>query len=83
LPLVRKMDDDHKFDDGVVKKLFENGLMGVEADPEFGGSGCNFLTMMLVCEELSKVKNQNLMQFQAACHKFHLKTDKIVLTFLI
>lgn len=51
------MDDDHKFDDGVVKKLFENGLMGVEADPEFGGSGCNFLTMMLVCEELSKVKS--------------------------
>lgn len=50
------MDDDHKFDDGVIKKLFENGLMGVEADPEFGGSGCNFLTMMLVCEELSKVK---------------------------
>ena len=49
------MDDDHKFDDGVVAKLFENGLMGVEADPEFGGSGCNFLTMMLVCEELSKV----------------------------
>lgn len=56
LPLVRKMDDDHRFDDGVVKKLFENGLMGVEADPEFGGSGCNFLTMMLVCEELSKVR---------------------------
>lgn len=49
------MDDDHKFDDGVIKTLFENGLMGVEADPEFGGSGCNFLTMMLVCEELSKV----------------------------
>lgn len=52
---MRKMDDDHKFDDGVVKMLFENGLMGIEADPEFGGSGCNFLTMMLVCEELSKV----------------------------
>lgn len=57
LPLVRKMDDDHKFDDGVVKLLFDNGLMGVEADPEFGGSGCNFLTMMLVCEELSKVSD--------------------------
>lgn len=53
---MRKMDNDHKFDDGVVRQLFENGLMGVEADPEFGGSGCNFLTMMLVCEELSKVK---------------------------
>lgn len=57
LPLVRKMDDDHKFDDRVVKALFDNGLMGVEADPEYGGSGCNFLTMMLVCEELSKVRD--------------------------
>lgn len=54
------MDDDHKFDESVVKLLFDNGLMGVEADPEFGGSGCNFLTMMLVCEELSRViKNQS------------------------
>jgi hypothetical protein len=34
------MDDEHKLDSGVVKMLFENGLMGVEADPEFGGSGC-------------------------------------------
>lgn len=49
------MDAENKFDDGLVKTLFENGLMGVEADPEYGGSGCNFLTMMLVVEELAKV----------------------------
>ncbi|CAO1375893.1 unnamed protein product [Diamesa hyperborea] len=55
LPLVRKMDDEHKLDAGLVKTLFENGLMGVEAEAEYGGSGCNFMTMMLVVEELSKV----------------------------
>jgi short/branched chain acyl-CoA dehydrogenase len=49
------MDEDHKMDEGLVKKLFENGFMGIEADPEYGGSGCNFLTMMIVVEELSKV----------------------------
>jgi short-chain 2-methylacyl-CoA dehydrogenase len=53
------MDEDHKFDDSIVKQLFENGLMGVEADPEFGGSGCNFLTMNLVTEELSKVDKKS------------------------
>lgn len=42
LPLVRKMDDEHKLDSGIVKMLFDNGLMGVEADPDFGGSGCVF-----------------------------------------
>lgn len=47
-------------DEGLVKQLFENGLMGVEADPEYGGSGANFLTMMLVCEEISKVSFENI-----------------------
>lgn len=55
LPLVRKMDDDHQFDPSVVKAMFDNGLMGVEVGDEYGGSGCNFMTMMLVVEELSKV----------------------------
>ncbi len=54
-PLVRKMDTDNRFDDGLVKSLFENGLMGVETSPDYGGSGCNFLTMMVVVEELAKV----------------------------
>lgn len=38
-PLVSKMDEEHQFDPSVIKLLFDNGLMGVEADPEFGGSG--------------------------------------------
>jgi short/branched chain acyl-CoA dehydrogenase len=54
-PLVAKMDEEHKMDADLVKKLFENGFMGIEADPEYGGSGCNFLTMMIVVEEISKV----------------------------
>jgi short-chain 2-methylacyl-CoA dehydrogenase len=51
------MDEEHKMDEGLVKQLFENGLMGIEADPEYGGSGANFLTCMLVCEEISKVSS--------------------------
>lgn len=54
-PLVRKMDDEHQFDPSVIKAVFDNGLMGVEVAEEYGGSGCNFMTMMLVVEELSKV----------------------------
>lgn len=54
-PLVKKMDAEHKFDPSVVQAVFENGLMGMEIDTELGGSGCNFLTTMLVVEELSKV----------------------------
>lgn len=54
-PLVKKMDLEHKFDPSIIKAVFENGLMGIEIDTELGGSGCNFMTTILVVEELSKV----------------------------
>lgn len=54
-PLVRKMDDENQLDPTVIKALFDNGLMGIEVPTEYGGSECNFLTTMLVVEELSKV----------------------------
>ncbi|KAK9497692.1 hypothetical protein O3M35_004368 [Rhynocoris fuscipes] len=54
-PLVKKMDDDGKFDADIVKELFSNGLMGVEIDPEYGGTGASFFSTILVVEELSKV----------------------------
>lgn len=54
-PLVRKMDDEHKIDDGIRQMLFDNGLMGIETPEEYSGSGCSFLTMMLVVEELARV----------------------------
>ncbi|KAH8332212.1 hypothetical protein KR074_009413 [Drosophila pseudoananassae] len=54
-PLVKKMDFEHKFDPSVVKAVFENGLMGIEIDTELGGSGCNFMTNIIVVEELSKI----------------------------
>ncbi|KOB78559.1 Acyl-coenzyme A dehydrogenase, partial [Operophtera brumata] len=54
-PLVKKMEDEHKIDDGIRQMLFDNGLMGIETPAEYSGSGCGFLTMMLVVEELSRV----------------------------
>ncbi|XP_026462986.1 LOW QUALITY PROTEIN: short/branched chain specific acyl-CoA dehydrogenase, mitochondrial-like [Ctenocephalides felis] len=55
LPLVKKMDIEEKIDPSVVDMLFENGLMGIEIDNEYGGSGCNFMTTILTVEELAKV----------------------------
>lgn len=54
-PLVSKMDEENQFDATVVQTLFDNGLMGIETPSEYGGSECNFMTSMLVVEELSKV----------------------------
>ena len=54
-PLVRQMEKEGKIDEGLLKKLFENGLMGMEVPVEYEGTGCNFLTTILAVEELSKV----------------------------
>jgi len=54
-PLVRKMDDDQKFDPEIVKELFSNGLMGVEVPAQYGGTESSFFSTIIVVEELAKV----------------------------
>ncbi|CAG0918383.1 unnamed protein product, partial [Notodromas monacha] len=54
-PLVMKMDEDEKFDPGMIKDLFENGFMGLEIPEEFGGAGTSFFQSLLVIEEISRV----------------------------
>ncbi|XP_060526090.1 short/branched chain specific acyl-CoA dehydrogenase, mitochondrial [Cylas formicarius] len=54
-PFVRQMENEKKIAEPVLKSLFENGLMGVQIDTEYNGAGCNFTTLMLAVEELSKV----------------------------
>lgn len=54
-PLVSKMDEESVMDAGVIRALFEQGLMGMEIGSEYGGSGCSFFSSVLVIEELAKV----------------------------
>lgn len=54
-PLVRKMERQGRFEDALISKLFSNGLMGLEIEPEYGGSGLNFFSSILAVEEIAKV----------------------------
>jgi len=54
-PLVRKMEKEGRIDAGVFRKLFENGLMGIEIPTEYGGTGSNFMSTILTIEEIAKV----------------------------
>jgi len=54
-PRVRKMDDSMTMDPALIKGLFEQGLMGVEIDPKYGGTGASFMSAILVIEELAKI----------------------------
>jgi len=41
-PLVSKMDAEGELDKGLLKELFNAGLMGIEIPAEYGGNGMTF-----------------------------------------
>uniref|UniRef100_A0A8C5R3H2 Short/branched chain specific acyl-CoA dehydrogenase, mitochondrial n=1 Tax=Leptobrachium leishanense TaxID=445787 RepID=A0A8C5R3H2_9ANUR len=54
-PLVKSMDANSKMENSVIEGMFELGLMGVEVDPSYGGTGASFISSILVIEELARV----------------------------
>ncbi|XP_004474651.2 short/branched chain specific acyl-CoA dehydrogenase, mitochondrial [Dasypus novemcinctus] len=54
-PLVSTMDENSKMEKSVIQGLFQQGLMGIEVDTKYGGTGASFFSSVLVVEELAKV----------------------------
>jgi len=54
-PLVRRMDESQQMDAGLISKLFQLGLMGIEIPEQFGGSGGTFFDSVLAVETISAV----------------------------
>ncbi len=54
-PLVRAMDDEQQISPGLVKSLFELGLMGIEIEEARGGAGGTFFDAALAIEAISTV----------------------------
>jgi butyryl-CoA dehydrogenase/short/branched chain acyl-CoA dehydrogenase len=54
-PLVRGMDESQQMDPGLIKKLFQLGLMGIEIPEQYGGGGGTFFNAILAVEEISAV----------------------------
>lgn len=54
-PRAQKMDEAGLMDPEVVSALFEQGLMGIEAPPEYGGSGMSFTQACIAVEEIARV----------------------------
>jgi alkylation response protein AidB-like acyl-CoA dehydrogenase len=54
-PLVRSMDDDQQLAPGLVKQLFELGLLGIEAPEALGGAAGSFFDAVLAIEAISTV----------------------------
>ncbi|KAK8858767.1 hypothetical protein IAR55_002996 [Kwoniella newhampshirensis] len=54
-PKVSEMDEKEQMDPEIVKGLFDNGLMGIETQADFGGSECSFTSAIIAIEELARV----------------------------
>ena len=54
-PHVREMDDTAHFVPGLIEKLFDLGVMGVEIPEGFGGGGATFFHSVLAVEALARV----------------------------
>ena len=55
LPGVIERDNAQVFPDDIVKKMGNLGFLGVMVNPEYGGSGMDTISYVLIMEELSKV----------------------------
>ncbi len=53
-PLVREMDESQVMNPALVRKLFDQGFMGIEVDQGYGGVGASFFSSILVIEEISR-----------------------------
>ncbi|KAJ6262068.1 hypothetical protein Dda_2872 [Drechslerella dactyloides] len=65
LPKVRDMDEAEAMDKTVLEGLFEQGLMSVEIEEEYGGSGMGFTSAIVAIEELARVDPSNTLVVQA------------------
>src|SRR5882672_9937835 len=54
-PLVHTMDESQQMDAGLIRKLFDLGLMGIEIPEQYGGAGGTFFQAILGVEEISAV----------------------------
>ena len=54
VPYAAEWDREHRFPHEVVARLAELGLMGVCVPEDLGGAGADFLSYVLVLEELSR-----------------------------
>ena len=54
MPYIKEWDENHHFEPHILKRLSELGLMGVCIPEQYGGSGMDYNSLAIVCEELER-----------------------------
>lgn len=53
-PIAAALDKEHRFPEQQINKLGELGIMGINVSKEYGGAGCDALSIAVAVEEISK-----------------------------
>ncbi|MGY6707461.1 MAG: acyl-CoA dehydrogenase family protein, partial [Rhizobiaceae bacterium] len=53
-PLAGEIDSSNEFPAPLWKKMGDLGLLGITANPDFGGTGMNYLAHVVAMEEISR-----------------------------
>jgi len=64
-PMAEKLDHDEKFNLQAFKKMGEIGLLGITADPEYGGAGLGATAATIVMEEFGKACASSTLSYLA------------------
>ncbi|MGG3563632.1 acyl-CoA dehydrogenase family protein [Neobacillus rhizosphaerae] len=54
MPYIREWDESQHFETSILKRLANLGLMGVCIPEQYGGSGMDYNSLAIVCEELER-----------------------------
>ena len=54
-PRIRELDREHRFDRNILVQMAELGLLGICVPTQYGGSGMDYLSFGLACEEAEYV----------------------------
>ena len=54
-PQAEELDEKEEFSYDITQKMAELGLFGITVSPEYGGQGLDYLSYILVIEELARV----------------------------
>ena len=64
-PFAEKHDEEESFNINAFKKMGELGLLGITADPKYGGAGLGATAATIVMEELGKACASSTLSYLA------------------